>query len=124
MRNTPRIGEARCIEDANLRKRLPLLTTFTHAGTYHYAVIARNFVNTDRFGLALVAGTTFLVDGLEDSKVVVINIVAVKDISDELQGRGFANTSLPKKQDGVWSLFLRCIDDPLLERFDDARKEG
>ena len=97
-----------------------MLTTFTHVGTYHYAVIARKFVNARRSGLALVAGTTFLVGGLEDFKVVVINIVAVKDISDELQGRGFANTSLPKKQDGVWSLFLRCADDPLLERLDEA----
>ena len=42
--NTPRIGETRCVEDANLRKRLPLLTTVTNTGTYHYAVLARKFV--------------------------------------------------------------------------------
>ena len=101
-----------------------MLTTFAHEGTYHYAIIARNFVNAGRFGLALVARNIFLVGGLEDCKVVVINVIAVKDISDELQGRGFANTSFPKQQDGVWSLSLCRGDDPVLERFDHARKEG
>lgn len=101
LRNTASIDEPRCVKDANLRKRLSLLATFTNAGTYHYAIIAHNFVNAGRFGLALVAGTTFLVGGLEDFKVVVGNVVPVKDIGDEFQGRGFADTSLPKKQDGV-----------------------
>ena len=89
LRNTAGIGEARwCVEDANLRKKLPWLTTFTNTGTYLYAVNARDFVNAGGFGLALVAGTTLLVDGLEDLIVVVINVVAVKDIGVEFQGRG------------------------------------
>jgi hypothetical protein len=47
-----------------------------------------------------------LVGAVEDSKVVVINVFAVKDIGDEFQGRGLADASLSKKKDGVWRLFL------------------
>ena len=94
LRNTASIGEPGRVKDANLRKWLPLLTTFTNAGTHHYAVIAHKFVNAGRFGFLLGGG-------LGDSKVIVINVVTVKDIGDEFQGRGFADTSLPKKQDGV-----------------------
>jgi hypothetical protein len=74
---------------------------FTNAGTYHYAVIARKVVNVGGFGLALVTRTTLLVGGIENVKVVVINVVAAQYIGDELQGRGLADTSLPKKEDGV-----------------------
>ena len=63
-----------------------------------------------------------LAGGLEGLNVVAISVTAVKDIGDEFQGRAFVDTSLPKEQDGVWSLFLRCIDGPLLERLYVARK--
>ena len=43
LQNTASIGEPRC--DRDLSKRLPLLTTFTKAGTYLYEVIAHKFVN-------------------------------------------------------------------------------
>ena len=77
------IGESRHVEDANLRKRLPLLTTVTNTSTHHYAVLARKFVKAGRFGLALVAGTTTLVGGIEVFKLVMINVVASKDIGEE-----------------------------------------
>ena len=124
LRTTAIIDEPRSVEDANLRKRLPMLDTFIIGGTYHYAVGALEFINAGQFGLALVARTILLVGGLENFKVVVIHVVAVKYIGDEFQGRGLANTILPKKKNSVWRLFLRCYDDPLLEKRDVARKEG
>ena len=81
LQNTAGIGEPRCVDDANLRKRLSLLTTFTNAGTYHHAIITLKFVNAGRFGSALVP--TLLVGGLRDFKVVVINVLAVKDIGEK-----------------------------------------
>ena len=51
------------------------------------------------------------------------NVVAHKDISDELQKCRFADTGLPDKKDGVWrlNLVLRRFNDPLLERVYVAR---
>jgi len=45
LRNTAIIDEPRSVEDANLRKRLPMLATFIIGGTYHYAVSALEFIN-------------------------------------------------------------------------------
>jgi len=59
-----------------------MLTTFTNGGTYHYTVIALEFINAGQFGLALVASTTLLIGGLENFKVVVIDVVTVKYIGD------------------------------------------
>ena len=56
-----------------------------YSGTYHYAVVAREFVKAGRVGVTLVAGTTSLVAEVEDFKVVVVNIVADKDIGKEFQ---------------------------------------
>ena len=117
------IGEPRCVEDTNLRKRLVLLTTSTNASTYHYAVVARKFVNAGRCGLALAVRTTLLVGGLENVGVIVINIVAAKDIAEEFQSRGLADTSLPEKKDGVWCFLLRYADESLLESLYLAKKE-
>ena len=55
------------------------------AGTYHYAIFAREYVKAGRIGLTLVDGTFLLVDAVEDFKVVAINIVADKDIGEEFQ---------------------------------------
>ena len=82
---TASVGQARCVEDANLGKRLGLLTAFRHAGTYHYAVLAREFVKLGRVGLALAVRTTLLVGVVEGVEVVVIDAVAMKGIGDELQ---------------------------------------
>lgn len=92
--------------------------THTHyaqcTDTYHYTVVAREFVKAGRVGLALVARTVLLV---AEIKVVAINIVAEKDIGEVFQECGFANTSLPNQKDGVLRLIyvLRCLDDPSLE---------
>ena len=53
------------------------------AGTYHYAVIAREFIKAGKVSLTLATGTTFLVAEVEDFKAVVISIVADKDIGEE-----------------------------------------
>ena len=56
-----------------------------YAGTYHYAVFAREFVKAGRVGLTLVARPTLLVAAVEDFKVVAIGIIADKDIGEEFQ---------------------------------------
>ena len=56
-----------------------------HVGTYHYAVVASDFVKAGRVGLSLAAGTTLLVVVVEDFKAVAINSVSDKDIGKEFQ---------------------------------------
>jgi len=58
---------------------------FANAGTYHHSVHACNFVKSGRVRLALVVGTTSFVGVVEDVKVVVINVIACKDIGDEFE---------------------------------------
>ena len=114
--NTANVGQPRCVEDANLRRRSRILTMLKNADTYIDAVGARNFIQAGGVGLTLVFRTTFLVGAIE-------NVVADKDISDELQKCRFADTGLPDKKDGVWrlNLVLRRFNDPLLERLYVAR---
>jgi len=109
--NTASVGQPRSVEDANLGKQSGILTMLKHAGTYNYAVGARNFVKAGRVGLTLTFRTTFLVGAIEDA-------VADKDISEELQKCRLAGTGLSNKKDGVWCLNLvfRRLDDPLQER--------
>ena len=44
MLNTASIGQPRCIEDANLGKMLRIRTTSITTSTYHYSVLACEFV--------------------------------------------------------------------------------
>jgi len=80
-----RVGQARCVEDTNLGKRLGIFTAFRHAGTYHYPVLARKFVKMGRVGLALVVRTMLFVRVVEGVEVVVVDVIAVKGIGDELE---------------------------------------
>ena len=73
---------SRRVEDANLGKKLQVPTTFVNTVTYNYAVMARQIM-------------------VENFKVVVIKVVAGKDIGNEHQRRGLADTSLAEKNDGV-----------------------
>ena len=57
---------------------------FGNAGTYHYAVVARNFVKVSQVGLTLVVENTLLI-AVVDCEVVAINVVANKDIGYEIQ---------------------------------------
>jgi len=82
--NSASVSQTGCIEEVNLGERLFILTTFTDAYTYHYAILARKFVKSGGGGLTLGVGTT-LVGIVEDVEVVVVNVVASKDISDEFQ---------------------------------------
>ena len=43
---------------------------------------------------------------VEDVEVVVMNVVAGKDIGDVFQDRGFSDTSLSNKKDSVWRFHL------------------
>ena len=63
---------------------------------------------------------------VEEFEVVVINSVADKDIGEEFQECGFADTSLSNQKNRVirLNLVLRRLDDPLLERLYIARKCG
>ena len=81
--NIASAGEPRSVEDANLVKRLRLFTSFKDFVSYHYAVLTRKFIMAGAVGLTLIARTTFLVGVVEDIEVVVINVVASKNIADE-----------------------------------------
>jgi len=83
--NTASIGQSRCIEDANLTKMLRIRTTVINTSTYHYSVLACEFVEVGRIGLALVVRTTLLVAMVKGVVIVVIDVVAMKDVSDEFQ---------------------------------------
>ena len=64
-------------------------------GTYHYAIFAREFVNAERVGLTLIAGTILFVVAIEYLEVVVINSVPDKDIGNEFQKCRLADTRPP-----------------------------
>ena len=81
--DTTGIGQPRRVEDANLLKRLHILSG--NAGTYYYAVLALKFVKVSRVGLTLITRTTVLIGIVEGVKVTVIDVFACKDIGDELQ---------------------------------------
>ena len=70
-------------------------------GTYHYAVLARKFVKVGRISPALINRITLLVSVVEGAGVVVIDVVAVKDIGNEFQDRGLPDTSLSNEKDSV-----------------------
>lgn len=96
------LGESRCVEDVNLGKRLHLLRRFKDSITYHYTVPALEFVKECALDPTLIAGITLLVRVVENVKIIVINIFAVKDIGDELHNRGLADTRPSHQKDGVW----------------------
>jgi hypothetical protein len=79
-----------------------VVTTFTNTGTYHGAVLAPKFIKACRVGPTLISRITSLVCMFKDVEVVVINVIAYKDIGDEFQDRGLSNASLSNKKDGVW----------------------
>ena len=59
-----------------------------------------------------------LVGVVKGIEVVVIDVVAVKDIGDEFHDRGLPDANLANKEDSVWcsGLSRRTLDDPHLER--------
>jgi len=79
------IDKTRCIKDANLGKRLCMLTTLTNIGTYHDAVLAPKFIKARGVGLTLITRITLLVCMFEAVEVVVVDVIACKDIGDESQ---------------------------------------
>ena len=101
------VSQTRGVENTDLWKRLGILITFTNARTYHHAIFAPKFVKAGRVGLALVVGTTSFVGKVENIEVIMINVVASKDIGDEFHGSRFSDTSLPNKKNGV--RFIRLI---------------
>ena len=74
------------VEDADLWERLCVFNPSRNVGTYHCAVVARKFVKASRISLRVTIQTTVLVGVVEDFEVVVIDILASKDIGDEFQG--------------------------------------
>jgi len=68
----------------------------------------------------------WLVGIVENVEVVVIDVVASKDIGDEFQQGGLSDASLSNKKDGVWRfcLVLRCLDDSPLKRLYITSKYG
>ena len=53
--------------------------------TYHYAILARQFVKAGRVRPALVVRMTLLVGMVEDVEVVPTNVVAGNDIGNEFE---------------------------------------
>jgi len=80
---TASVKQSRRVEDANLENRLFTLITSINAAAYHYAVLARKFVEARRVGLTLVTRTILFVGMVEDLEVVVVNVVTCEDIGDE-----------------------------------------
>jgi len=103
-------------------ERSHIYTTSTNCRTDHYAILARKLVKAGRVGLALVVRITSLVGMVEDIEVIVINVVASKDIGDEFQDRGFSDTSLSNKKNSVWR-FRPVLDNPVLKRLGVAGKD-
>ena len=66
-------------------KRLCIQTMLINCRTHHYAILARKLVKAGLVSLALVVRATSLVSMVEDFEVIVINVVASKDIGDEFQ---------------------------------------
>ncbi len=83
---TASVSQPRRVEDADLWKRLCELTTSKNVGTYLYAVVAGKFVKASRNGPRLFTQTIMLVGAVEDFEVVVVNILAGKNIGDKPQG--------------------------------------
>jgi len=80
---TAAVGQSRGVEYANLRRRLyTILAPLKSASTYHYAVLARKFIQVGRAGLTLIVRTTLFVGAVENIEVVVINVITKKDIGD------------------------------------------
>jgi len=77
-----------------------------HSGAYQYAAVARKFIKLRRVGLTLVTRTTLLIGTIKDAEVVVINALADKDVGDEFQDCGLADTSFSNEKDGVWCFNL------------------
>ena len=99
--DTVSISQTRGVDNTDLEKRLGILITFKNTRTYRHAIVAPKFVKAGRVGLALVVRTTSFVGIVENIEVIMINVVARKDIGDEFHGRGFSDTSFPNKEDGV-----------------------
>ena len=79
------VGEPRCVDNANLGKMVSLHTMFEIRDTHRCAALTRKFVNAGRVGPTLVVRTTLLVGVVQGMEVVVMEVVAVKDIGDEFQ---------------------------------------
>jgi len=82
-------------------KRLRILTIFKIRRTHYYAILARKLVKAGQVSLTLVGRTTSLVGMVEDVQVVVVSVISGKDIGDELQDRGFSDTSLSNNKNSV-----------------------
>ena len=76
------VGQPRRVEDANLGKRLTAIKMPTDAGAYHYAVPAREFINSGEVGLVFVGRTTLLVGMVENAKVITSRVIPGKNIGD------------------------------------------
>ena len=64
---------------------LSILALPINAYTHHYAILAHNLVKSGRVGLPLAVRTILLVGTVENVEVVVIKVIASKDIGGELQ---------------------------------------
>ena len=78
----------------DLRERLCILVMSITVGTYRHVALTRKLVNMGLVRSALVLRTTIFVGVIEKVEVVVINIVARKDIGNEFQEGGLSDTSL------------------------------
>jgi len=81
--DTASVGQSWRVENPNLQKRLyTILAPLKSASTYHYAVLARKCIQAGRVGLTLIVRTTLFIGTIENIEVIVINIIADKDIGD------------------------------------------
>jgi len=83
--NTASIGQPRRVEDANLVTGLGQFPTLKAAGTHPYIIAAPEVIELGRVGLTLTRRTTSFVGLVKGVEVIIIDVVAAKDIGDEFQ---------------------------------------
>ena len=76
------VGQSRGVEETNIGKRLCAITVPINSGTYHYAVLARKFINAGGVSLVLVGRTTLLVGMVDDVKLITSSVISGNNIGN------------------------------------------
>ena len=97
--NTTNVGQPRCVEDTDLRKKLWPPHCAKNPRSYQYPIGARNFVKVGRPNL-LISTSSFWY-AVENIEVVMIDVVAKKDIGNQFQECRLSGVGPSNKNDSV-----------------------
>ena len=81
--NTASIGQSRCVQDANLAKSSGVFSAMQNAGAHQYTIAALKLIKLGRVGLTLTGRTTLFVGVVKGLEVIVIYVLAAKNIGHE-----------------------------------------